>query len=145
MRTVTASEAVLVVSASRFGYPGVLAEFVGSAQSANRAAELASALGELAAAVQGVTVALAGESLPRRGQRGPLDTMAELVVCCATQGDTTGIELICADAAANGLIAPLLCGIVRDINTALDRLDQLPGPGAGGLLERLGLAAATSI
>lgn len=140
----TASEAVLVVSASRFGYPGVLAEFMGSAQSANRAAELASALGELATAVDGVTVALAGESLLRPRDRGPLGTMAELVVCCATQGDTTGIELICADAAANGLVAALLCGIVRDINAALDRLDQLPGPGAANLLERLGLAAAAS-
>lgn len=142
VRTVTTSDAILVVSASRFGYPGILAEFLVAAGTPLAAADLALALGEVAAAVDGVTIALSGQ-LPASSDGRDLDSRAELIVRCAADGDHAGIEAVCVDAANAGRLTALLCALVSGINSGLDRLDRLPGPGATGLLERLGVAAAT--
>ncbi|GAC1531497.1 MAG: hypothetical protein NVS3B12_07630 [Acidimicrobiales bacterium] len=149
MHTTTA-DAVAVVSASRFGYPGFLAEAVAAADSPEHAAELAGALGEVAAAVEGVLIALTGSSGEDPAQiamsaQNAVSELAELVVRCASEGDRTGIEIVCNEAVARAKVTSLICALVDEINRGLDQLDELPGPGANGLLERLGLAAAVHV
>lgn len=147
MPTITTSDAVLVVSASRFGYPGVLAEFIAAADTSTRAADLAFALGEISAAVDSVTIALSGRLPVHTGAPGrpELAAMAEMVVCRATEQDQAGVDVVCAEATGRGQLTALLCALVRRVNDTLDSLDGLPGPGAAGLLERLGLAAAARL
>ncbi|GAC1590377.1 MAG: hypothetical protein NVS3B21_07850 [Acidimicrobiales bacterium] len=146
----TTADAVAVVAASRFGYPGFVAETVAAADSPDRAAELAGALGEVAAAVEGVLIALTGAVTEGRAQAAisapdAVSELAELVVRCASEGDRTGIEIVCNDAVARAKVTSLICALVDEINRGLDRLDELPGPGANGLLERLGMAAAVRV
>ncbi|GAC1374550.1 MAG: hypothetical protein NVSMB4_02130 [Acidimicrobiales bacterium] len=150
MHTTTTSDAVAVVSASRFGYPGFVAEVVAAANTPERAAELAGALGEVAAAVEGVLIALTGSAGgdPERvavSARDAVSELAELVVRCASEGDRTGIEIVCNEAVARTKVTSLICALIDEINRGLDQLDELPGPGANGLLVRLGLAAAIRV
>ncbi|GAC1316113.1 MAG: hypothetical protein NVSMB16_13040 [Acidimicrobiales bacterium] len=85
VHTTTTADAVAVVSASRFGYPGFVAEAVAAADEHGRAAELAGALGEVAAAVEGVLIALTGSVGNDPAQiamsaRDAVSELAELVV-----------------------------------------------------------------
>jgi hypothetical protein len=144
---ITTSDAVAVVSAQRFGHDDVLAQILADVRTETEAADLAAQLGELTAAVNGVILALAGHGDASLGLRPPPDPggvaeLASIAVRCAAEGDRAGVEVVCLEASAEGVLESLLRQMAADVNRALADVDRLPGPEADSVLARLGLAAA---